>query len=382
MKLRVWAAALVALALIATACGGETAETEPPATQPPATQPPETQPPATTEPPPTTEPQPEKIVFGFVPSERVETLSDAIQPYMDFLTEAVGIPFEGVVTADYNGLVVAMGTGGADLGAFGPVGYVQAQGLYDNIGPLIQSIRFGEATYRGQWMTNDPSVCTTEPVEGAFVNVGGVPTLVTPQETNAQQVGWAPEGDVANASQEVLDDGTEVQKGLACEAPVDVVAGRRVAFGSPTSTSATIYPQLQLIEAGIDPEADITYDNLSPSHVAAIESVYLGDHDFGTGFDDSRRQIRKPEDGGFADVGTKVIVFNITSEIPNDVVAVNLNLPEAIQTAIYDATEAFLATEEGFAVFQEVYEWTDIRPAVDSDFDAVRRAVAVFGLEP
>ncbi|MFQ5967768.1 MAG: PhnD/SsuA/transferrin family substrate-binding protein, partial [Acidimicrobiia bacterium] len=336
-----------------------------------------------TEPPATTEPLPEKLIFGFVPSERVETLGDAVQPYMDYLTQELGIPFEGVVTADYTGLVVAMGTGGAQFGAFGPVGYVQAAALYDNIGPLMQSARFGSFTYHGQWMTNDPAICTEPPIEGALVNVDGVPTLLPADDplVLAQQVGWAPEGDVPNATQEVLDDGTEVSKGLACQAPISSVSGRKVAFGSPTSTSATLYPTLQLIEAGIDLENDIEASNLSPSHVAAIEAVYNGDFDFGTGFDDSRRNLRKPAEGGFADVGAKVIVFNLTPEIPNDVVAVDLNLPAQIIQAVYDATEKFLATEEGFAVFQEIYEWTEIRPAVDSDFDVVRRLVAQLGVE-
>ena len=40
---------------------------------------------------------------------------------MDVLTEALGIEVEGIVTTDYTGLVTAMGTGKADLGAFGPL---------------------------------------------------------------------------------------------------------------------------------------------------------------------------------------------------------------------------------------------------------------------
>ena len=73
---------------------------------------------------------PDKVVYGFIPSEQAETLGDSIQPYMDFLSEALGIEVEGVVTQDYNGLVVAMGAGQADFGAFGPFGYVQAEALY------------------------------------------------------------------------------------------------------------------------------------------------------------------------------------------------------------------------------------------------------------
>ena len=118
---------------------------------------------------------PEEVIYGFIPSERQEKLADTVQPYMDYLTETIGCPtFTGVVTADYNGLVVAMGAGNADLGAFGPFGYVQAKELYSTIEVLIQSIRFGSDLYHGQWFTNDPSICADDPVPGtALINQGG-----------------------------------------------------------------------------------------------------------------------------------------------------------------------------------------------------------------
>ncbi|MCH2412528.1 MAG: PhnD/SsuA/transferrin family substrate-binding protein, partial [Acidimicrobiales bacterium] len=98
---------------------------------------------------------PEKITFGFVPSQEQEQLQDDIQPFMDVLSEALGIEVEGFVTTDYTGLVTAMGTGQADLGAFGPFGYTLAKDQFGGIEPLIMSVRYGAATYHGQWFTND-----------------------------------------------------------------------------------------------------------------------------------------------------------------------------------------------------------------------------------
>ena len=106
---------------------------------------------------------PDKITFGFVPSQEQETLQDDIQPFIDVLEEALGIEVEGIVTTDYTGLVTAMGTGNADLGAFGPFGYTLAKDQFGNIEPLIQSIRYGAATYHGQWFTNDASICDAAP---------------------------------------------------------------------------------------------------------------------------------------------------------------------------------------------------------------------------
>ncbi|MGI9585845.1 MAG: PhnD/SsuA/transferrin family substrate-binding protein, partial [Acidimicrobiia bacterium] len=129
---------------------------------------------------------PETIVYGFIPSEQAETLGDTIQPYMDFLSAELGITVEGVVTSDYNGLVVALGAGQADLGAFGPFGYVQADALYpEEMEVLIQSVRFGSGTYHGQWFTNDPSICEEEPVPGAFENADGGITIVDPYDAVA-----------------------------------------------------------------------------------------------------------------------------------------------------------------------------------------------------
>ena len=51
---------------------------------------------------------PEKIVFGFVPSQEQEELQDDIQPFIDVLEAGLGIEVEGVVTADYTGLVTQM----------------------------------------------------------------------------------------------------------------------------------------------------------------------------------------------------------------------------------------------------------------------------------
>ena len=316
---------------------------------------------------------PEKVIYGFIPSEQAETLGDAIQPYMDFLSAELGIEVEGVVTQDYNGLVVAMGAGQADFGAFGPFGFVQAEAQYPTLEVFLQSIRFGSATYHGQWFTNDPSICDSEPVPGALENIDGEVTMVDPFDAVALQVGvtFGDEGKEA----ETLDDGTPVDPGLACMASLESVAGKNVAFTSATSTSGAVFPQLQLLNAGIDIENDITYSYLG-SHTDTVSAVYNGDFDIGLSFDDARRNIREDN----PDVGSKVIVFNISDEIPNDVVVARGELPDDLVQAVYDATEKFLSTDEGVTLFDEIYGWTDIQPATDSDFDVVREAAVKLGV--
>ena len=317
---------------------------------------------------------PDKITMGFVPSSEQESLQDDIRPIMDVLSADLGIEVEGVVTTDYTGLVTALGTGKADLGAFGPFGYVLAQQQFGNMEVLIQAIRYGSATYHGQWMTNDPSLCDTAPESAtALENTGDGVAQVGALDAVALQVGVY-FGDAGKALGETVDDG-DISPGTSCMADLSKVKGKRVAFTSESSTSGYLFPALQLIEAGIDPVNDIT-PIFTGGHDAAVVAVYNGDADIGVSYDDARRTLRKEK----LDVGDKVIVFNITSEVPNDVIAASSLLPDSLQTAIYNSIAAFLDTEEGEAAWDEAYGWTSIRPAVDSDFDVVRAAAEALGI--
>jgi phosphonate transport system substrate-binding protein len=226
---------------------------------------------------------------------------------------------------------------------------------------------------RSAWFTNDPSICEDEPVIGAYEWVDGVPTILDPTEVPALQVGWAYNDGVLGP--EVLEDGQAVAQGLVCTASLEAVKGKSIAFTSATSTSGGVFPQLQLFNLGIDIEEDLEYSYLT-SHDATVAAVYNGDFDIGLSFDDARRTLRKEK----TDVGQKVIVFNITDDIPNDVVAVRGGLPESLQLAIFDATKTYLGTEEGEAIFDEIYGWTDIRLARDEDFDVVREAAVKLGV--
>jgi len=297
---------------------------------------------------------PEKIVFGFVPSQDQEELQDDVDTFAAVLSDALGIEVEGLVTTDYTGLGVAMGTGQADFGAFATAGYVLAsQAFPDEFVPVAQSERFGSGTYHGQWFTNDPSICAEPPVAGAFENLDpatgerlatGVPTLLGPTDTVALQVGY--NGD------DTRDE--TVSEGLACEATLDAVIGKTIAFTTETSTSGFIFPTVQLLNAGIgEDQYDSTF---SGGHDAAVVAVYNGDADIGVSFDDARRTIREEN----PDVGDKVIVFTITPDIANDIIAARVDLPESLRLAFFDAINDYISTEEGEAVMDNLYSWTAI----------------------
>lgn len=365
MKRRALWALIAVLALVVAACGGddeggeETTTTE--ASSDTTAAPDET---TTTEEEMTEtttgvpEGWPDTLVFGFVPSQEVSELQDDVDTFAGVLSDALGITVEGVVTTDYTGLGVAMGTGQADMGAFGPAGFVLADRQYDNIELLAQSVRFGDATYHGQYFTNDPSICgDAGTVEGAFYydDAGNV-VPVGPTETPALQVGYAfEEGELVRVE--------ELSPPTACAEPVDLsaVVGKTIAFGTETSTSGYIFPTIELQNAGITEDQYTAV--FSGGHDASVQAVYDGSADIGLSFDDARSTIASAEDGVNTDVGETVIVFNITSRIANDVIAVRSDLPEDLKEALFTAMSEYIATEEGAAVMDELYQWTDLTRA-------------------
>jgi phosphonate transport system substrate-binding protein len=320
----------------------------------------------------------DKITFGFIPSAEQADLQDNIKPLMKVLTNGLGIEVEGFVTSDFSGLLVAMGSGQADIGAFNTLGYVNALNVFPTrIEAIAKVVRYGSGSYHANFWTTDTSVCNSPPIIGAFENIDGEVVLVEGSETampdvKALQVGWR-----SGAPEKVEIDGTEytISPGYACEADLNVLKGEKVLFVEEGSTSGYLYPSLQLKNMGIDYQKDIT-QVFAGSHDGVISGLYNGDAKFGVTYDDARRTLRKTN----PDVGEKVIAIGISDEIPNDVVAVRSDLPEDIKNKIYTILSDYMATEEGAAVMDEIYGWTDVVPAVNSEFDVVKQAAEEFGL--
>lgn len=370
MKLRSLLALVTVLALVLAACGGDTEETTTTAGTEETTTTEEMVDTTTT-----TEAMnewPEQLTFGFVPSREAEELQDNVDVLAGILSDALGIEVNGLVQTDYTALGVALGNGEAQIGALAPANYVLASRQYDNIELLAQSVRFGSSTYHAQYFTNDPSVCGegVEPVEGAFdYDDSGAVAAFGPTDVAALQVGWNPDG--------TPEEG--ISAGLACPEPVDVsvVEGGTMAFGTETSTSGYIFPVLELNAAGLT--QDVDYESFySGSHDNSVLAVYNGDADFGVSFDDARRNVREE----FPDVGEKVIVFNITAPIANDVIAVDANLPDDLKDAIFNAIADFMSTEEGVAIMDDIYSWTDLTRAdemTEASFILIEQAIDELG---
>lgn len=288
---------------------------------------------------------PDKIVLGLVPSREANTLVENAKPLTDALGAALSekagktITVEGFVPTDYTGLVEAMNTGQADIGAFGPFALLQAR---DRAGAeiILQSVRNGGATYHTQWMTNNPDkYCDDTPTANAD--------------------GWLG-----------CNGTTDADKGPVAENSVAKAKGAKVSFVEQTSASGYIFPSLMLINAGVDPTKDIT-PIFSGGHDKSVIAVCNGDAEVGVSFDDARG-IAKTD----CDVKGKVVTFAYSPEIPNDGWAVRGELPDTLKQAITQSLLDYAKTDDGKATLNSIYEIDDLVPADLEAFKVVEDAAA------
>lgn len=299
---------------------------------------------------------PDSIVIGFVPSRDAAALVETIQPIADYLSAQLGIEVEGFVSTDYTGLVTAMETGQAQVGAFNPYGILQAveraNGEF-----ILQSERNGSGTYHTQFMTNNPDrYCTVSPpVEnertseinpGIFLNCNG--TDRGPTDT--------PEGPIGT------------------EAIAAIPAGTNISFVTETSSSGYIFPATVLVTSGI--ALDSINAIFAGAHDASAIAVCTGDAEVGVSFDDARSEATTE-----CNLNDNVVVFAYGAEIPNDGVVVAGDLPASLKAAIHDALIAYAETEDGNTVLRTVYNITAFTEPNLESLEIVRAAAENLGLD-
>jgi phosphonate transport system substrate-binding protein len=288
---------------------------------------------------------PDRLVLGMVPSREADVMIETIEPLTEHLAAELGVEVEGFVPTDFTGLIEAMGTDQADIGIFGPFGVVQAVERYD-VEPVLQTIRFGSVSYVSQWFTNDPDkYCTDEPVadEDGFLSCNGV---------------------------------LDAEEGPVGEDAVPLIEGASVAYVDPASTSGYIFPAVQLLQQGLDPQADVE-SVFAGGHDAAVIAVYNEDTEVGVSFDDARGDVVDE----FPDVGEQVVVFAWTPEIPNDGWVVRRDLPDDLKEQIVEIMVAYSQTDEGTEILDELYNVTELVPAEPGAYDIVAEAARELDVE-
>ena len=347
MNLSKPAALLFTFALVVAACSGD----DEPAPQP-----------TTTQPPPTTvDPRagwPDTVVFGFVLDRDIADIQEFLDHFAQALNSALDIRVVALAVADYESLAAAMEVSTADIGVFAPGDFARLTLIVPDMELLAQQVANGDATYHGQWFTNDPTICGADPIEGSFYyGADGTVEPRGPTETPPLQVGWTVDG----------TRNSDVAAGLACPSPVDlaVVVGKKIAFTIETSLHGFLVPSLELLDAGIDTSQ---YESIiTGGHDKSVEAVFDGTADIGVSFDDARRTIQAEH----PDVGSEVIVFNITRRIAYDVMSVRSDLPDTLKQALFNALADFISTVDGQETMSRIFDWSFLTRADQATKDSL-----------
>lgn len=172
---------------------------------------------------------PAKLTLAAVPAEQDAQLQESYSVTVQILQDQLGIPVDFFQAADYAGVVEALIANRVDLAQFGPFAYVIAIANGADAAPVGV-------------MVDDPA---EEPGYQSFL--------------------------VARSDNDEING-------------LDDVVGRRICFVDPASTSGYLVPSAGMLDAGIDPNNDVTAI-FAGGHDASVIAVVAGDCEAGFAFD-------------------------------------------------------------------------------------------------
>ena len=218
-------------------------------------------------------PDSEEIVFAAVPSEESASLQQGYEPILRLLEKRTGRTVRFQQATDYAAVIEGQRAGQIDIAQFGPFSYVLATRQGAQITPVAAQ------------------------VDG-------------PEESPGYQ------------SYGITKAGSPIRS-------LADYRGKKVCFVDPASTSGYLYPTAGLLEAGINPETDIT-PIFAGGHDASVLAVQSGQCDAGFAYDTmvDSQLIQK----GAIKPGEIAVVWK-SETIPGSPVAISNDLaPELKQT--------------------------------------------------
>ncbi|GGM39068.1 phosphonate ABC transporter substrate-binding protein [Paraliobacillus quinghaiensis] len=259
------------------------------------------------------------LVMGFVPSQDSDEIADTIEPLEEKLSEELGREVEGRVMTNYTALVEAMGTNEVQIGFIPAFGYVLASQEH-GVEVILKSERYGSGTYVAQYIVGADS---------------GIETLAD-------------------------------------------LEGKTWAYGDATSTSGYLFPAAQIMdEFGVeDPETEFFGNSVQTGgHDQSAIAVLQGEADVATTFDDVRTGLTED----YPEIMDETKILGYSDKIPNDTISVTKELDDELVQEIKDVFLSFNDDDEMIEVMDEVYNWTGIIEAEDSEYDIVRNTFNKFG---
>ncbi|MBC8500887.1 MAG: phosphonate ABC transporter substrate-binding protein [Nanoarchaeota archaeon] len=258
------------------------------------------------------------LKMGLIPADDSQEMIRAYEPVKEYLSAALGIPVEILVTSDYTAAIEAMRSEHIDMAWFGPFSYVIASNVA-GAEAIVNGVKesTGSATYKSVIVTN-------------------------------------------------VDSGIETLEDLK---------GKTFAFVDPASTSGNLIPRKILIENGIDPDNDFSTSYYAGTHNAVMYAIANGKVDAGaTGDNVYQRMI----DAGEIDPEANIIIYE-SEPIPGSPIVVRGNLPEELKKAIQDALlnmdQQTIHQVDGWGGISKYQKVSD------SDYDVIRDTAEILGMD-
>lgn len=260
---------------------------------------------------------------GFVPSENVQQVAQNAQPIVTILQEKLNLEVQPFVATDYTGVIEALRANKLDIAFLTPASYVLAN-REANVKVVLKSQRRGMPYYYAAIITR------------------------------------------ADSGIRGLED----------------LRNKTFAFGDPLSTSGHVFPRKMFKEKGIDPVKDFKNVIYSGGHDATVLAVLNRKVDAGATFANSRegregawmQYLKDPEEQ------KKIRPIAYSEPIPADNLVVNANLDAALAKKIEQVFLELSVDPEGRRMLRDLYKIDGFVAATDKDYETVREAFAVAGI--
>jgi phosphonate transport system substrate-binding protein len=259
------------------------------------------------------------LVMAFVPSTEAEKVLNSGDELTLLLSQRTGLQFKkALVASSYEAMVSAMGVNKVHVAWLPPMAYLFAKQRY-GAQVALKVVRHGKPTYRGQIV-------------------------------------------------------------VLAESPMKTIAdlkGKRVACVEQSSASGYLYPRALLLQNGVNPETDLKNLSFSGSHDSALLALLKGTADAACTFDDARVKLST---SAVPDIMKKTRVLAYTPDIPADNVSYSTGVSPEMAQKITAGLLAIAQDEQGKKILMELYEIEGLVPAVDADYDPVRKMAEVLNL--
>lgn len=263
----------------------------------------------------------ETLVMAAVPAESSQSLQSDFEAITKLLEKETGVKVEFQSASDYAAVIEGQRAGKIDIASYGPFSYVIAK---------------------------DSGI----PLEAV--------AAPTSDETKKP----------AYTSLAYVKKGSDI-KGI------EDLKSKKVCFVDPGSTSGYLVPTKGLMDAGLDPKADIQ-PIMAGGHDASLITLNDGGCDVAFAHD---TMLKTLESTGQVPAGALESIWE-SDPITEDPIAINSDtvpaeLVEKIKTAIQTKAnkpaliEAGICTDEASCVLPEEIEWGYL-PVTDADFDSIR----------